>query len=287
MKITNIKITAGAEKKFSVIHSGDHHMCLCDSRNDERKQELAKSRANAFSGGHPERLTEFAEEFFAYAHENGLPIMYTGDFIDFTSYANFDYAKKMFSESDAFVCAGNHEYSKYVGEAWEDEAYKADSFDEVAASFPNNNIWYDERVIGGVRFVAIDNNYYYVMPEQFERFKKACSDGLPVVLLVHNPLYSADILAQLDAEGRKPSEPPYLFGCPEEFLRELDDHRYRQQKPDQLTLDFVRFCNETPNLEAVFAGHLHETRISKLDSGIPQIVCGGGTQGEAVVYEFE
>jgi len=287
MNLHRIKINVGAEKPFAVLHSGDHHLCLCDERNDERKQKLAANRANAFTGGHPECLAAQAEEFFAYAADNALPIMYTGDFIDFTSYANFDYARKLFSSADAFMCAGNHEYSRYVGEAWEDEEYKAVSFEEVLASYPNNNIWYDECVINGVRFVAIDNNYYYILPEQFERFRAACSDGMPVVLLVHTPLYSKDIFGQVTDGTDRPAYPPYLFGCPEEFLRNLDDHRYRQQKPDEITLEFVRFCNETPNLKAVFAGHHHKVILSKLDSGIPQIVSGGGANGEAVLCEIE
>lgn len=287
MNLHRIKINVGAEKPFSLLHGSDHHICLCDERDDERKRKLAESRGNAFSGGNPGRLMEYAEEFFAYARENGLTVAYTGDFLDFTSRANFDYAKKTFSSAAAFVCAGNHEYSKYVGEAWEDEDYKADSFDDVLASFPNNNIWYDERIINGVRFVAVDNNYYYVMPEQLERFRKACEGEEPVVLLVHNPIYSAETLRRLDERGRRPDEPPYLFGCPEAYLKTLSDYRYRQQKPNELTLEFVRLCNEAKNLRAVLAGHLHETVFLSLDSKIPQVVCGAGYRGEAVLCEFE
>lgn len=286
MNIQKLKLSIGAEKPFTALHGSDHHVCLCDERDDGRKQSLAADRANAFTGGNPDRLLAEAEAFFAYAKENDMTVLYTGDFLDFTSEANFDYARAMFSNADAFVCAGNHEYSRYVGEAWEDEAYKAPNKAKVLASFPNNNVWYGERMINGVRFVAIDNGYYYILPEQFERFRKACSDGVPVVLLVHNPLYSADLLAQLDANGRKPEDPPYLCGCPEKYLRTLNDHRYRQQKPDPLTEEFISFCNETPNLKAVLAGHLHENVVTKLDSGIPQIVCGGGYCGDAFAYEI-
>ncbi|MBQ4354925.1 MAG: metallophosphoesterase [Clostridia bacterium] len=286
MKIEKITLNVGAEKPFGALHGSDHHLCLCDGRDDERKQELALNRSNAFTGGHPEKLTEEAEAYFAYAAEHGLTALYTGDFLDFTSEANFDYARALFSGADAFVCAGNHEYSLYVGEAWEDEAYKAPHFGKVLASFPNNNIWYGERIINGVRFVAVDNGYYYILPEQFEKFREACSDAMPVVLLVHNPLYSADILAQMDANGRKPSSPPYLCGCPEEYLRSLNDHRFRQQRPDQTTTDFLAFCNETPNLKAVLAGHLHAKYVTRLDSGIPQIVAGGGYRGDVIEYEF-
>ena len=285
MKIRKIELTIGADEPFRALHSSDGHLCLADERDGERKVKLAQSRGNSFTGGHPERLCELAEEVFAAARERNELLLYTGDFCDFVSKANLEYAKKLFSSVDAFVCAGNHEFSQYVGEAWEDEAYKAQSFGEVCAAFPNNDIWYAERMINGVRFVAIDNNYYYVLPEQLERFRAACSDGTPVVLLVHNPLYSRDTYEKV-MRGKKPDDPPYLFGCPDELLTSLNDHRRRQQTPDGVTKEFLAFCESTPNLRAVLAGHLHAFAETKLDSGIPQIIAGGGYCDECIEYDF-
>ena len=286
MKIRQIHLSIGADEPFRALHSSDGHLCLADLRDGERKVKLAQSRADAFTGGHPERLREMAEELFACARERREPLFYTGDFCDFVSRANLEYAKELFSSVDAFVCAGNHEYSQYVGEAWEDETYKALSFADVCAAFPNNSIWYDERMIHGVRFVALDNNYYYVLPEQLERFRRACSDGVPVVLLVHNPLYSRNTYETV-MKGKEPSDPPYLCGCPDELLTELNDHRRRQQTTDEVTRAFVSFCESAPNLRAVLAGHLHAFAETQLDSGIPQIIANGGYRDECIEYTFD
>lgn len=285
MELRKIELNIGADEPFCALHSSDGHLCLADSRDGERKVRLAESRGNDFTGGHPERLCQLAEEVFALAREKNELLLYTGDFCDFVSKANLEYAKKLFSSVDAFVCAGNHEYSQYVGEAWEDEAYKAQSFGEVCAAFPNNDIWYAERMIHGVRFVAIDNNYYYVLPEQFERFRNACADGVPVVLMMHNPLYSRDAYEKV-MRNKKPTDPPYLCGCPDELLTNLSDHRRRQQTADEVTKEFLAFCNSTPNLRAVLAGHLHEFAETKLDSGIPQIIADGGFRGACIEYTF-
>jgi len=57
------------------------------------------------------------------------------------------------------TCAGNHEFSQYVGEAEEDEAYKAQSFAAVQGVYPNDLV-FASRIVHGVNFVAVDNTYY-------------------------------------------------------------------------------------------------------------------------------
>ena len=283
MKIIPVSLSVGAEEPFTLAHISDSHLCFADLRDGERKVKLAEARGNEFTGGHPERIAEYTEAQFDYVRGKGETLIYTGDFCDFVSAANLEYAKKLFSGVDAFVCAGNHEYSLYVGEAWEDEAYKAASFDAVNAAFPSNDIWYSERMIHGVRFVAVDNNYYYVLPLQLERFKRACSDGVPVVLCVHNPLYSENTY-EVVMKGKRPEDPPYLCGCPDEKLVTLSDHRRRQQTTDAVTREFVDFCESAPNLKAILAGHLHRFAETRLDSGVPQIVCPGGFSDEIIEY---
>lgn len=283
MHIIDVDLNLGATEPFTLWHISDSHLCLADERDNERKNKLAESRADSFTGGHPERIAAYAEEQFAAVRESGCPLIYTGDFCDFVSEANLDYAKQLFGTVDSFVCAGNHEYSQYVGEAWEDEAYKAMSFERVRAAFPANDIWYSERMIGGIRFVALDNNYYYVLPEQLERFRAALSDGVPTVLCVHNPLYSENTY-KVVMEGKSPDEPPYLCGCPSGLLLNLTEHRRLQQTTNDVTREFVDLCESSENLKAILAGHLHRFAACTMNSGIPQIVAPGGYSGEVVRY---
>lgn len=284
MKLQHVTVRVDAEKPFRALHLSDNHLCLADERDNERKQALAERRGRAFAGDHPDRLLERLTEQLDYAVSEGLFLIYSGDVIDFVSEKNLETAGALLSRADTFMAAGNHEYSQYVGEAWEDEVYKAQSFDAVMDAMPGN-VWFQTRIIHGVKFIALDNNYYYVTEALFDRFREAVSDGMPVVLVVHNPLYSPDTYEKVMA-GKPADTPPYLFGCPEELLRGLDDHRYRQQKPDDLTVDFVRFCANTPNLKAVLAGHLHQFCAAELTSGIPQIIAGAGYAGDAVEYCF-
>ena len=282
MEIRKITIEAGASAPFKLLHMTDNHISLADERDNERKRELADRRANAFTGGRPHRLRERTEELLAYVRESGYPLIHTGDMIDFTSEANFDYARRALDGIDVMMAAGNHEYSQYVGEAWEDEAYKAQSRDSVVRTF-SEGILFGERVIGGVKIITLDNNYYYITEPLFEKVKNALSDGMPAILAVHTPLYSADMYEQVMA-GKSADAPPYLFACPEERMRGLDVGRARQQIPNELSKEFLRFCENCPNLKAVLAGHLHKFFASKLDSGIPQYTSGGACCSEINEY---
>lgn len=282
MEIRKITINAGASAPFKLLHMTDNHISLADERDNERKRELADKRANAFTGGRPHRLRERTEELLAYVRESGYPMVHSGDMIDFTSAANFDYARRALDGIDVMMAAGNHEYSQYVGEAWEDEAYKAQSMDAVVGAF-GEGILFGERVINGVKIITLDNNYYYITEPLFEKVKHALSDGMPALLVVHTPLYSADMYEQVMA-GKKQDAPPYLFACPEERLCGLEIGRARQQIPNELSKEFLRFCENCPNLKAVLAGHLHKYYASNLDSGIPQYVSGGACCSEINEY---
>ena len=126
-------IHVGAEKPFRVLHLSDTHLTLCDERDDERKNKLAIKRERIFP--YQEQMLDFAA---AYAKKENIPIVHTGDIIDFVSEANLDYVKKFTAENDVFMAAGNHEFSLYVGEAWEDAAYRNQSLAHVQESFTND-----------------------------------------------------------------------------------------------------------------------------------------------------
>ena len=77
----------------------------------------AKKRGPLFT--HGEEALQLASDT---AKEYGVPIIHTGDLIDFVSLANLERAERFISENDCFTVAGNHEFSLYVGEAKENAA---------------------------------------------------------------------------------------------------------------------------------------------------------------------
>ena len=87
MQITEITIPVGASAPFRMLHMSDNHLCLADARDNERKNILAADRGNAFTGGHPEKLLSRLDELMQFTRGENLPILHTGDMIDFVSEA--------------------------------------------------------------------------------------------------------------------------------------------------------------------------------------------------------
>ncbi len=254
MNIIKNKLCLGATKPFAFMHMSDTHFCYADEWDNERKRDLAQSRDPVFPDA--ERYAREAEEF---AKANGILICHTGDLIDFVSEANLARTKQFTDANDVFLAAGNHEFSQYVGEAWEDEAYRNQTLDKVQACF-KNNIRFDSRKINGVNLIAIDNGYYQFDEGQFASLKMEAEYGLPMVLFMHTPLYCPELYESIRANGML-GDCAYIAGVPEELMKGFSAYRYRQQKPDEVTLETLEFINNEPLIKAVFAGHLHKLNI--------------------------
>ena len=223
MIITKTRLEIGLEKPFRALHMSDNHIALADNRDDERKIKLAESRTAAFNHGKPGNVAmeEYALQL-DYARSHRLPVLYTGDLCDFVSYKNLDYARDTLKDIDYFMAVGNHEFSLYVGEAFEDLPYKMKSFDLVQSYF-RNDLHFASRVMGGVNFVALDNGYYRFDADQLARMKREIEKGLPIVLMMHNPLHTQQLYDEMMTTRKQPCA--YLTGTPDARLTGYDEYR--------------------------------------------------------------
>ena len=288
--IRRITINAGATKPFSALHISDTHLTRTDERDNERKKRLAQSR---------QRVFPWAEHYFdaaiRYARERNLMLLHTGDLIDFVSDANLDFVAMQLGIGSWFVSAGNHEYSQYVGEAKEDAAYKAQSFDKVQRAYPNN-LKVASQVINGINFVALDDVYYNVTAEQHELMRREVEKGLPIVLMCHVPFYTpkhcADVL-----KGNK-GLAGYVTGAPLEITQTYQtnpslgpDEQWRnrsvQQLSDKPTLEFIAWLKQQPLLKAILCGHCHHFYEEQFSPTAVQYVVGAGYNGDAYEIEFK
>ena len=289
LHIKEITVEIGLDKPFDVMHVSDTHLTCVDSRDDERKIQLAARRSRGMYAGE-----HYLDEAIRIAREGGMYLMHTGDLHDFVSEANLDSDARHMMEGDWFVCAGNHEYSKYVGEALEDEEYKADSYDAVRAALPND-LRFASRIIGGVNFVAIDNVYYRFTARQLEQMKAEMDRGLPVVMLCHVPLYTPAYYQ--DEMERMENKCAYLCGVPPELTETYEpgvtypageEWRYRkvQQRADEPTLAFVSWLREQPGLKAILCGHMHRFFEERFSPTAVQYTVGANYTGNAQIVHF-
>lgn len=279
MKTAHTTITIGLPKPIRLLHCTDTHITRADERDNERKRELAKNRSAYFS----EAEEHFERDLKRIRAKEFDLLLHTGDLIDFVSYANLDYVRKHLSDIDWFFAVGNHEFSRYVGEAFEDEAYKQKYFGAVQTVFPNP-LRFASRIFGGVNFVAVDNGYYLFSEFALEAFRREVAKGYPIILMMHNPIYTDELYRKMMATDQR--ECAYLIGVPEELLQSYPPGRILQQRPDTATFAFIKEITECRQLKAILAGHFHFHFETALTPTLKQYVTGAGFKGEAREIEL-
>lgn len=289
LDIRPLTINVGATKSFKALHFSDTHFTRAGEGENERKRKLSVVRQCGFA---------WAEHYFdmqvEYAQKNNLMILHTGDMNDFITDDNLEHVKAQTRVGDWICAPGNHDFSLYVGEAWEDEAYKAQSYDKVQKYFPND-LTFSSRVVNGVNFVSLMNGYYYVTEYQLKRMKEEVAKGLPIVLLCHVPLYTPKHCEWI-LKGNN-NYAAYVMGAPREITSSFRlntnypaDHWKqcrKQQYSNDTTLEFAAWLKEQPLLKAILCGHCHHFFEEQFSSTAVQYVVGAGYLGAAYEITFK
>lgn len=262
MKVVETKLDIGVSEPFRILHASDTHLTHADMRDGERKVALSEERKNIFP-----HADEMLETICEISKEENIPIIHTGDLIDFVSLANLERVKLFTDEYNCMVSAGNHEFSQYVGEAWEDAEYRNQSLSLVQGAF-KNDIRMSSRVIGGVNFVALDNGYYLFDAAQLEFLKKEEEKGLPIVLALHDPLYDQELFENIMQKASCAG----MVGVPEHLMQVYPPYRYKQQMANEITLETFEHIKAQPLIKGILAGHIHRNYEGLVGGHIPQLI---------------
>jgi metallophosphoesterase len=265
-----LKLQLGIDKPFSFFHMSDTHLALAERIDGERKVILAKERKRYFPYAY-KHICEAADECL----KTDKFLVHTGDLIDFTSKKNFQIAKKFIKRTNCFFVVGNHEFSQYVGEAFENEAYKEQSSALVQRLTPYD-IRFASRIVNGINFVGIDNVYYYFLPDFVDKLKEEAAKDYPIILCLHNPLYEKTLF---DNQIQK-DNCAYLVGVPDNLISGYPFDRRVQQKANDCTKAALEFISKEKKVKAILAGHLHYDYEGKFAGTIPQIITGKDTLRE-------
>ena len=163
-----------------------------------------------------------------------------------------------------------------MGEAWEDKAYRMNSYMAMGYGL-GVPMFFNSRTVGDVNIVGIDNSYYLFEEWQIWRLKREIEKGFPVILVFHDPLFEQSIYDYHIA--LHPAAPTYLVGYDEEHLLPYNEFRAVQQRPDGPTLKMIEYIKTEPAIKAILTGHLHFSFVSEIREGLTQYVTGGGYEG--------
>ena len=271
MKLEKNTLHIGLEKPIKVLHVTDSHVLPQDEIDNDYKKWLV----GRFGVTHEDTVAALNEQI-AYAEKNCDLMLHTGDLLDYATPGCFELARKVLKHEKMLFTAGNHDYVEIIGDQWiwmdRERAMRPECLDM--------NPFFNAHVYGGVNFIGIDNSNHQAEDWQTELLRAEAQKGLPIVLLLHAPLFEQSLYeCAMEHTG---GESAYLVGCDEEHIKLFRSAtRAREQRPNEATMRFVDYVNSEPLIKAVVAGHVHFNFESMLPGGAVQYVTDLGFNGVA------
>ena len=254
--VRHVKLPVGAESPFSLLHVSDSHVARIDSRDGDDLYAYAKSRSRI-----GRELGEYyLSEAVHYARTAKIKLLHTGDFMDFMSAANLEYAKRRLCTDDFLACVGNHEY--WLGSRHpQTEEYKTPTIPKLKESW--SGVPASTHRICGVNFFVFDDAFGTVTEEIVEAFDKTLKEGLPVVMVCHVPFWTAGQGIDVCSCGRP-----------------------REGKKADLSCAFVERVRREPLVKAVLAGHAHRFLDFQFSDHSRELVAAALFNGDCTEIEF-
>ena len=265
--------TCAQVKPTKILHITDTHLSLDDERGVPY-QEYSKRMAGAYksnshfqTGGNYSAEESFELTLEVAKKERADFLAFTGDTFSFPSEAAVEWVQQELKETAipyAYI-AGNHDWHYEGMEGSSQELRETWTVKHLTPMYQGNHPLYAAYDFNGMRFVCIDDSTYEILPEQLEFFRAQVKSGLPLLLLMHIPLYMP---------GRSVG-----FGCGHPDWGEKTDRNYeierrqkwRKEGHTEVTMDFYQEVFDAPNLLAILTGHIHQ-QLLDIKNGVPQIV---------------
>jgi len=268
-------------KQTKVVFLSDTHLWQSDEREEPFRQYSARMAAaynqtQHFQSGQPTDPVQSFQATLSHAVEQRADlVVLAGDIFSYPSEAAIEWAHARLKESAIpfLYIAGNHDWHYEGMPGPSSELRKTWSEKRLKPMYQGADPLMTYRDINGIRFIAIDDSYSEILPEQLAFYNKHVQFDGPVVLIAHIPMY---------VPGR-----PVTYGCGNPNWNAGADNLYtlerREQWPNQghtkVTMEFHRRVFNTPNLVGILAGHIHTQSLDVLN-GVPQFVAppnlGGG-----------
>ncbi len=274
-------------RPFRVLVVADTHLFTDDDRGEPYRQyseRMAKAYNQTihFQTGAPTNPEQSFAAALKLGQESNVDLLVlVGDIFSFPSEAAIDWVCDALARADLpyLYTAGNHDWH-YEGMEGSLETLRATwTENRLKPLYQGNHPLMAAYDVHGIQFLAIDNSLYQIQPAQLDYFRKYVSDGSPMVLMLHIPLF---------APGR-----PVGFGCGHpDWGAKSDRNHELERRPkwpesghSQVTMDFHREVFSAPNLLGVFAGHIHRQSLDVMN-GIPQFVTDANAKGATMDVEF-
>lgn len=271
-----------------VLFVSDTHLWQSDAREDAFRR-YSQRMAGAYNQTRHFQTGEITSpmEAFEKALEEGVKnhidlLVLGGDIFSYPSEAAVDWVLSRLKKYPIpyVYTTGNHDWhyegmtgsSIHLRKEWTSQ--------RLAAFFQGENPLIYSRDVKGIRFIIIDNSVYEILPEQLALFRQLIRTPLPVILVMHIPMY---------VPGR-----PVNFGCGHPDWGAHSDTIYHIEKREPwragghtpVTGEFHKLVFNTPGIIGVLAGHIHAQSLDFMN-GTPQFVAAANANGAFLDVTFE
>ncbi len=250
----------------------------------------------SYAGGKPQRSPSDRTLPAALAFEQQVAeavgvdadlIVLTGDNVNFPSERAVAHMVSVLDGSGIpyFYVAGNHDWDMHVQPGSAEERRNGWQSSVLAPLYGGRDplAWSED--FSGVRLVGLDNSTGEVSADQVTFFRHVATDSpLPVLLLLHIPLYSPQLdnaICSVPFSRRPGAEVEPAAGAGS-LCGHPDD-----QTTTVATREFLEVVESCENLAAVLSGHIHTAQAHSIgEHGAMQYVADAGVFGGYRVLEL-
>jgi len=280
LKVEPLEIPLGVGMAFKAFHFSDTHLNFFDATDFAAAIPAKKEHFHKRWCRFPQAL----ESFYAsleYAQARNLPLLHTGDLLDFVTEGNLRVLRRNTKGLDWHYALGNHEYQNRAPEQYtSDEAGMRARLQD----YFRNDLTVASRVIGGANFVAFDNARHQVREETIARVKAEFAKGLPVVLMCHIPPTYTLKFRQNSIKSHRIIA--VGMGADPATFKERPLPRNPADSHDEKTRAFYAWLRERKELKAILCGHTHYAEIDDFSETAKMYVAGGNYEGRAYEITF-
>jgi len=259
---------------LNILLFSDTHLFAKDDR-EKPYEQYSKRMSGAYNvtkhyktGGETTPSLVFLETVQVAREKKVDLLAMLGDIFSYPSEYAIEWADSILRDArlNYVYVAGNHDWH-YEGMPGSSEDLRKTWIDKrLLPLYQGHNPLYYAVDVKGVRVLVIDNSTYEISAEQLAFFKEQARTGLPLLLMTHIPFYMP---------GRGVG-----YGCGHPDWNKAHDGGYRIERrepwPEEghtaTTMQFRDEILNTPNLLAVFSGHIHHQTLDVSKRNLPMFV---------------
>jgi len=274
-----------------VLHISDSHISVFDESEKEYHPFSARMD-NAYKSVRHYRTREkttpvetFLELMDVARDRNVDVIVLTGDIVNNPSQSSVSFVSESIQRTGipSMYVAGNHDWH-YEGMDGSGAALRRTWIQKsLLPLYGGTSPLFSSRIIRGINFVTIDNSTYQVNTEQLAFYEGQMTRPMPIVLLMHIPLY-------LPKDGESDNvatcgDPRWGWDTDKHYEIERRE-RWPREGNLPSTVAFLEAVQKSTNLVAVLVGHTHKARVDRVSETAIQYVTGRSADGQHRLLTF-